>query len=83
MWSIRWTETAVRDLRRLDPAIARRILARVEVRAANPERTFERLNGSPDYKLRVGDYRVFAALSYPDKTVIVERVGHRSTVYQR
>lgn len=61
MWSIRWTETAIRDLRRLDRAIARRTLARVEAKAVNPERTFERLEGSPDYKLRVGDYRVFAA----------------------
>ena len=83
MWSLQWTETAVRDLRRLDPPVARRIVAKLEQAGERPERVFERLSGSPDYKLRVGDYRVLVVLLFPERRIIVQRVDHRSRIYER
>jgi mRNA-degrading endonuclease RelE of RelBE toxin-antitoxin system len=55
----------------------------LEIAASNPERHFSRLAGSDDYKLRIGDYRLLAALSRATETVLVERVDHRSRVYDR
>lgn len=82
-WAIRWTDQAIRDLSRLDPSVARRIVGRVERAAEDPPHFFTRLAGSSDYKLRIGDYRLLAALSHETRTILVERVDHRSRVYRR
>lgn len=82
-WTIRWTDQAARDLGKLDPPVARRIVAKLERASAEPNRFFTRLAASPDYKLRIGDYRLLAALDHEDRTIFVERVDHRSRVYRR
>ena len=58
-------------------------MAKLEQAAENPDRYFRRLAASDDYKLRIGDYRLIAALSHEQRTVYVERVDHRSRVYER
>jgi len=70
-------------LSRLDRPVARRIVAKLEQAAGNPDRYFRRLVASDDYKLRVGDYRLLAILSHETRTIFVERVDHRSRVYER
>ncbi len=74
---------AARDLERLDPPVARRVVAKLQQAAVRPERSFERLVGSSEYKLRVGDYRLFALLAFESRTIVVERVDHRSRIYER
>jgi len=82
-WSILWTDQALRDMSRLDPPVARRILAKIEQTTSSPLRFFSRLVASDEYKLRVGDYRLLAALDSVSQTILVERVDHRSRVYGR
>ncbi|HYV08822.1 MAG TPA: type II toxin-antitoxin system RelE/ParE family toxin [Thermoplasmata archaeon] len=82
-WSILWTDQALRDMSRLDPPVARRILAKIEQTTSSPLRFFSRLVASDEYKLRVGDYRLLAALDSASQTILVERVEHRSRVYGR
>ncbi|TLZ58449.1 MAG: type II toxin-antitoxin system RelE/ParE family toxin [Methanobacteriota archaeon] len=82
-WSILWTDQAVRDMSRIDPPIARRILRKVESTAVNPMRYFSRLVAADEYKLRVGDYRLLAALDGVSETILIERVDDRSRIYAR
>ena len=82
-WSLRWTDQALRDLSRLDPSVARRIVRKLEQAAEDPPRFFSRLVSGDEYKLRIGDYRLLAALTYEAKTILVERVDHRSRIYGR
>ncbi len=82
-WSIRWTAQGLRDLARLDPAVARRIVAKLEQAAQDPTHFFTRLVGADDYKLRIGDYRLLAVLSHATETIDVERVDHRSRAYRK
>jgi len=82
-WAVEWTARAVRDLARLDRQIARRIVVRLESAAEDPDRYFDRLTGSIAYKLRIGEYRLLAELVYSRRLIMVERVGHRSQIYQR
>lgn len=82
-WSILWTDQAVHDMSRIDPPIARRIVHKLEAAAANPLRYFSRLVAADEYKLRVGDYRVLAALDGGSETILIERVDHRSRIYAR
>jgi len=67
----------------VDRTIARRIVERLERASTNPERYFEKLVSSDERKLRVGDYRLLAALSPAEQVITVERVDHRRRVYQR
>jgi len=82
-WSVHWTDQAVTDLASLDSPVARRIVAKVGQAAERPEHFFRRLAGAADYKLGVSDYRVLAALDQKARTILVERVGHRSDIYDR
>ena len=82
-WSVQWTDQAIRDLTSLDPSVARRIVTKLDQAAEQPERFFRRLAGAADHKLRVGDYRVLAALDHEARMILVERVGQRSVVYDR
>jgi mRNA interferase RelE/StbE len=80
---VEWAETAIRDLGKLDKTIARRVVAKLERSSPEPLRFFERLVGSADFKLRIGDYGLVALLSQEDRIIYVEKVGHRSKVYGR
>jgi mRNA interferase RelE/StbE len=82
-WSILWTDQALRDMTRIDPPIAKRIVRKLEQAAGDPMRYFSRLVAADEHKLRIGDFRPFAALDRESQTVLVERVGHRSRIYGR
>jgi mRNA interferase RelE/StbE len=81
-WSLVWSVQALRDMESLDTPVARRIYAKLQTVLDDPARGFERLKGADSWKLRVGDWRVLALLSNDAQTVLVERIGHRSTVYR-
>lgn len=49
--------------------------------ASDPYRFFERLQGRPEWKLRVGTYRVIGRIDPPTTTIWVTQVGHRRNVY--
>ena len=82
-WSILWTDQALHDMTRIDPPAAKRILRKLESSVANPMRFFSRLVASDEYKLRIGDYRLLAALDGESEPILVERVDHRSRIYSR
>jgi len=82
-WAIEWTDQALRDLSGLDGPVAQRIVRKLEQSATNPPRTFARIVGGDESKLRVGDYRVLAVLLHESRTIVVERVDHRSRIYRR
>ncbi|MGI0132262.1 MAG: type II toxin-antitoxin system RelE family toxin [Thermoplasmata archaeon] len=81
-WTIRWTEAAARDLGRLDPPVARRVIRKLEQTVADPDRFFGRLASSEDRKLRIGDFRLLALLDPATRTILVERVDHRRRIYR-
>ena len=82
-WSILWTDQALRDMTRIDSPIARRIVRKLEQAAGDPRRYFSRRVAADEHKLRIGDYRLLAALDQESQTILVERVEHRSRIYGR
>ena len=82
-WSILWTDQALRDMTRIDPPIAGRIVRKLEQAAGDPRRYFSRLVAADEHKLRIGDYRLLAALDRESQTILVERVDHRSRIHGR
>ena len=74
------TDSARRDLERLDRSVARRIVARLEDLQEDPLTKLGRLVNSPLYRLRVGDGRVIVEVDEREVRVSVIKVAHRRTV---
>lgn len=88
-WRIEFAEVAAKQLRKLDPTVATRILAflrdRVE-RAGDPRNVGEALRGKAlgdFWKYRVGDWRIVAEVRDDVLLVLVAKLGHRREVYRR
>ena len=82
MREVEWTETALEDMAALDKGIARRVKQAVERFADTGADNVKRLQGidPPEYRLRVGDYRVRFHMN--DETVQVLRVRNRREAYR-
>ena len=86
-WRIEFDPSAVRELRKLDPQNARRILQFLHGRVAaldDPRSIGEALKGSKlgdFWKYRVGDYRLICDIQDRVLCVLVLRIGHRREVY--
>lgn len=87
-WRIEFAQAADRELGKLDPQIARRILEVLHDRIAEAEdpRAFgEVLKGSElgeFWKYRIGDYRLDCSIEDQALRILVLRIGHRSEVYR-
>jgi mRNA interferase RelE/StbE len=88
-WKVELSEETSRQLDKLDPQIARRILKFLHERVArldNPRSIGEALRGSKlgeFWKYRVGDYRLICSIEDKRILILVLRVGHRREVYER
>ncbi|HEV2316990.1 MAG TPA: type II toxin-antitoxin system RelE/ParE family toxin [Thermoplasmata archaeon] len=80
-FEIIWSDSAIRQLRKLDRGIARRIFDKVGQLSENPLRWVRRMSGVSAYRLRVGDYRVLLDINEGELRVLVVEVGHRGSVY--
>ncbi|HLB67997.1 MAG TPA: type II toxin-antitoxin system RelE/ParE family toxin [Thermoplasmata archaeon] len=83
VFEIIWSDSAIRQLRKLDRTISRRIFYKVGELADNPHRFVQRLVSSPYYRLRVGDYRVILDIQESLLRILVLKVGHRGSIYDR
>jgi mRNA interferase RelE/StbE len=85
-WTIEYSASALRHLKRIDRAIAAEILDYMEHRiaAASDPRDFGRILRHDKFGLwryRVRDYRIICELDTKRSVVVVLAVGHRSTIY--
>jgi mRNA interferase RelE/StbE len=81
-WRIDVRPPARRDLRRLDPPVRRRIIQALDGLIAElPVGDVRKLVGRPEFRLRVGDWRVLLELDDDDHNVIVLRVLPRGRAY--
>jgi len=79
---VQWTGPALDDMAALDQGIARRVKRAVERFAGAGAGDVKRLQGidPPEYRLRVGDYRV--RFHQDGDTVYVLRVRNRREAYR-
>ena len=77
---IEFKPRAVKDLEALDRSVARRILKKIRDLESGLVGDVKRLtNFTPEYRLRVGDYRVLFEIE--GDRAIIYRVKHRSRAY--
>jgi mRNA interferase RelE/StbE len=89
VWKIEFDPAVDKDLRRLGPQAARRILTFLHERVAalpDPRSLGEALHG-PElgrfWKYRIGDYRIVAEIRDRSICIVIVRVGHRREIYRR
>jgi len=76
------TPRAVRDIRRLQPELQQRLLKALAALGDNPRpQGCEKVRGSDEWRIRVGDYRVRYRIDDSQHQVIVTRIGHRNEIY--
>jgi len=80
-FQIIWSDSAIKELRKLDRSVARRIYDTVSRLSGEPYRWVKRIVNSPYYRLRVGDYRVILDIEEGALRILVIKVGHRKNVY--
>jgi len=82
-WTVILTGSARRDIRRLDPPVATRILDALDRLATTGQGDTLRLRGTPDeWRLRVGDWRVRFRYDTATQTLAVLRILPRGEAYR-
>lgn len=88
-WRVELADSAAKQLRKLDPQVAKRILSFLRDRVAmldDPRSIGEALRGKElgdFWKYRVGDWRIIADLEDGRLLITVVRIGNRREVYRR
>lgn len=87
-WRIDFAESAAKQLRKLDPFVARRITTFLRERVAtlvDPRSIGAALRGDEFgefWKYRLGDYRIVVQIHDREIRILIVRLGHRREVYR-
>jgi mRNA interferase RelE/StbE len=87
-WKIEFSETADRELGKLDPQHSQRILKFLRERVAklaDPRSIGKALQGSRPgefWRYRLGDFRIICEIEDDRLVVLVIRIGHRKEIYR-
>jgi len=84
-FEVRWHEKAVRDLKKLDKEISRKIIDQVKNHLIRkPIQLSKSLKGRFHglFRYIVGDYRVIFVLDYEKGELLILAVNHRKNIYR-
>ncbi len=83
-FQIIWSESAAKELKKLDRTVANRIYKKVSQLSENPYHSdVTKIVGDPYFRLRVGDYRIIFDIQNNMLRILVLKVGHRKNVYKK
>lgn len=86
-WTVKLSDNAKRDLRKLDKPVQKKIvsflLERLE-NTDNPRATGKALHGNLSglWRYRVGDFRLLCRIEDNELLVLVIEIGHRKEIYK-
>jgi mRNA interferase RelE/StbE len=86
-WTIEYTETSRRQLKKLDRQVARRMVDFMDQRVAkakDPRSLGKALSGvlGAFWRYRVGDYRIIVSIEDKRIRILVVAIGNRREVYR-
>lgn len=77
------SDLARKQLKSLDKETSKRVVDKLEILRRDPLGAIKRLVGIDFYSLRAGDYRILLSIDLRQQVITVQRIGHRSNVYDR
>jgi mRNA interferase RelE/StbE len=80
-FEIIWSETAIRELKKIDRIIGKRIYDKITQLKEDPHHNVIKLVNSQYFRLRVGDYRVIMDIQHNQLRIIIIKIGHRKMIY--
>lgn len=80
---IEWEQNSEDELKKLPFDVVKRILDKLEEVKENPEHFIEKMRGMPEFKVRIGDYRVIFLFDKPKKKLKIQKIGHRKNIYKK
>ena len=82
-FQIIWSDSAAKELKKLDRTISKRIFNKVSQLSENPYH-FDviKMVGETYFRLRVGDYRVVFDIQNSMLRILIIKVGHRKNIYK-
>jgi len=83
VFEVIWHPKVVKALEKLPNEISIRVREKIDVAEENPKRYAEKLVGVDDFKIRVGDYRVFVEITHNPDTLAILAVRHRKEAYKK
>lgn len=86
-WKLRFSETALKSLKRIHPQQSKRIICFLQERimgAANPRILGKPLKGGLEHfwRYRVGDYRILIEIQDQQLLIQVIEIDHRRDIYK-
>tara|TARA_B110000503_G_scaffold97360_1_gene146183 strand:+ start:3228 stop:3482 length:255 start_codon:yes stop_codon:yes gene_type:complete len=84
MYKTKWDDKADDDLTNISPEVALKIYKKVETHLSqSPKELGRPLTGNHKglYRYRYGDYRILYEIDTENNLIIINRVGHRSSIY--
>ena len=82
-YSVLLTAHAARDLSKLPKDVRKRVTDALERLSDDPRpHGCEKISGTDEWRIRVGDYRIRYTIDDKGKVVIVTRIGHRKKIYE-
>lgn len=80
-YAVEFKPGALKDLKKLNKQDSRHIIEKIESMGNGLSGDVKRLtNFTPEYRLRVGDYRVLFEIE--GESIVIYRVKHRKEVYR-
>jgi len=83
VYSLVYSATALKHLKKLDKEIQIRIISTLERIRVRPYPHVKKLVESPYFRLRVGDYRVILDIKENKLLIFIIEVGHRKKIYSK
>ncbi|MGB3252819.1 type II toxin-antitoxin system RelE family toxin [Buttiauxella gaviniae] len=86
VWTINYSDRALKSLRKMDKQTARRIVDFMDLRiavAVDPRQSGKPLKGELGefWRYRVGDYRILCEIRDDELVILAATIGHRREVY--
>lgn len=83
-WSVILSPEVQEFLKKIDSQISIRLRKGLEkLKVENPFHYLEHYEGDNYYKFRIGDYRALIDIDFPNKTLKVRVLDHRSLIYKK
>ena len=85
LYKIEWKRSAIKELKKLDKTIIKRIINSVEALSENPQpKGCRKLKGAEfTYRLRLGKYRIIYSLQSSKLVIEIIKIGHRKEIYRK
>lgn len=86
-WSVKFSQTAIKQLKKIDKKLQSKILDFLEdevAKSANPKIKGKILTGDKKgfWRYRIGDYRIICDIRNNELVILVLTIGHRKDVYK-